>query len=54
MPELKIELEPRINVQHGGKYADHEFVKIASKIIKGVERAPHSKFETILVNYDKM
>ena len=54
MPELKIELEPRINVQHGGKYADHEFVKIASKIIKGVERAPYTKFETILVNYDKM
>ena len=40
--------------QHGGKYADHEFVKVASKVIKGVERAPHTKFETILVNYDKM
>lgn len=41
-------------LQHGGKYADHEFVKIASKVIKGVEREPHNKFETILVNYDKM
>ena len=40
--------------QDGGKYADHEFVKVASKVIKGVERAPYSKFETILVNYDKM
>ncbi len=40
--------------QHGGKYADHEFVKVASKVIKGVERAPYNKFETILVNYDKM
>ena len=40
--------------QHGGKYADHEFVKVASKVIKGVERAPYTKFETILVNYDKM
>ena len=40
--------------QHGGKYADHEFVKIASKVIKGVEREPYNKFETILVNYDKM
>ena len=40
--------------QDGGKYADHEFVKVASKVIKGVERAPYNKFETILVNYDKM
>ena len=40
--------------QHGGKYADHEFVKVASKVIKGVERAPYNQFETILVNYDKM
>ena len=40
--------------QHGGKYSDHEFVKVASKVIKGVERAPYNKFETILVNYDKM
>lgn len=40
--------------QHGGKYGDHEFVKVASKVIKGVERAPYTKFETILVNYDKM
>ena len=40
--------------QHGGKYADHEFVKVASKVIKGVERAPYNKFETVLVNYDKM
>jgi hypothetical protein len=52
MPE--IEIKPITNEQHGGKYADHEFVKIASKIIKGVERAPYTKFETILVNYDKM
>jgi len=40
--------------QHGGKYADHEFVKVAFKVIKGVERAPYNKFETVLVNYDKM
>ena len=40
--------------QHGGKYADHEFVKVASKVIKGVERAPYNQFETILVSYDKM
>jgi hypothetical protein len=40
--------------QDGGKYADHEFVRVASKVIKGVERAPYNKFETILVNYDKM
>ena len=40
--------------QAGGKYADHEFVKVASKVIKGVERAPYNKFETVLVNYDKM
>jgi hypothetical protein len=40
--------------QQGGKYADHEFVKVASKVIEGIERAPYNKFETILVNYDKM
>ena len=45
---------PKPTPQAGGKYADHEFVKVASKVIKGVERAPYNKFETILVNYDKM
>ncbi len=41
-------------MQSGGEFADHELVKLASKVVDGVSRPPSTPFEKILVLYDKM
>jgi hypothetical protein len=43
-----------MKMQSGGEFADHELVKLASKVVDGVSRPPSTPFEKILVLYDKM
>ena len=44
----------KMQMQSGGEFADHELVKLASKVVDGVSRPPSTPFEKILVLYDKM
>lgn len=50
------EEQERKNVQSqsGGKFADHELMKLASKVVDGVSRPPSTPFEKMLVLYDNM
>ena len=50
------EEQERTNVQSqsGGKFADHELMKLASKVVDGVSRPPSTPFEKMLVLYDNM
>ena len=47
-------MKMKMQMQSGGEFADHELVKLASKVVDGVSRPPSTPFEKILVLYDKM